>query len=172
MPTGLRSWVPAKITSCMCAPRKVLALCSPSTQLTPSRMFDLPHPFGPTTAAIPVPVTVNSVRSQKLLKPRMWIFFNFSIIAPDSLGFALGLFKRATGRLRSCAASRNCPTITDSTKLGGHGQPLGVRFLWIRGAGIRLFRETSECSVELELFKKFRPVFAQVEIVCCSCLLF
>ena len=77
MPSGLRSRVPAKITSCMWVPRSDLALCSPSTQLTPSRMFDLPHPFGPTTTAMPVPATVNSVRSQKLLKPRMWIFFKF-----------------------------------------------------------------------------------------------
>ncbi len=82
MPSGLRSRVPAKITSCMCVPRKVFALCSPSTQLTPSRMFDFPHPFGPTTTAMPVPATVNSVRSQKLLKPRMWIFFSFSMSTP------------------------------------------------------------------------------------------
>ncbi len=86
MPRALRSRVPAKITSCMCVPRKVLALCSPSTQLTPSRMFDLPHPFGPTTTAIPVPATVNSVRSQKLLKPSMWIFFSLSIVSPGGWG--------------------------------------------------------------------------------------
>jgi len=45
-------------------------------------MFDFPHPFGPTTTAIPVPGTVSSVRSQKLLKPRMWIFFSFSMLSP------------------------------------------------------------------------------------------
>ncbi len=83
IPSALRSRVPAKITSCICVPRRLLALCSPSTQLTPSRMFDLPHPLGPTTTAIPVPGTVNSVRSQKLLKPRIWIFFSFSIFTPN-----------------------------------------------------------------------------------------
>ena len=83
IPSGLRSRVPAKITSAMLPPRRLLALCSPSTQLTPSRMLDFPHPFGPTTTAIPVPGTVNSVRSQKLLKPRMWIFFSFSMLTPD-----------------------------------------------------------------------------------------
>src|SRR4051812_34380478 len=82
MPSGLRSRVPAKITSCIWVPRRDLALCSPSTQLTPSRMFDLPHPLGPTTTAMPVPPTVSSVRSQKLLKPRMWIFFSFSMSTP------------------------------------------------------------------------------------------
>src|SRR5579862_2666500 len=86
MPSGLRSRVPAKITSDIWLPRSDLALCSPRTQLTPSRMFDLPQPFGPTTPAIPVPETVNSVRSQKLLKPRMWIFFNFSIVSPKPEG--------------------------------------------------------------------------------------
>jgi hypothetical protein len=32
---------------------------------------------------MPVPGTVSSVRSQKLLKPRMWIFFSFSMLTPD-----------------------------------------------------------------------------------------
>ena len=46
----------------------------------------LPHPFGPTTTAMPVPGTVSSVRSQKLLKPRMWIFFSFSMLTPSQMG--------------------------------------------------------------------------------------
>src|ERR1700721_679700 len=83
MPRALRSRVPAKMTSCMCVPRRDLALCSPRTQLTPSRMLDFPHPLGPTTTAMPVPGTESSVRSQKLLKPRMWIFFSFSILTPN-----------------------------------------------------------------------------------------
>src|SRR5271163_3122108 len=80
MPSGLRSRVPAKITSSILPPRSVFALCSPSTQLTPSRMFDLPQPFGPTTTAIPWPGTCTSVRSQNDLNPRIWIFFSFSIV--------------------------------------------------------------------------------------------
>src|SRR3569833_2753357 len=82
MTRALRTRVPAKITSCMLPPRRLSALCSPRSQLTPSRKFDFPHPFGPTTTAIPVPGTVSSVRSQKLLKPRMWIFFSFSMLSP------------------------------------------------------------------------------------------
>src|SRR6202142_3258029 len=69
MPTGFRDFVPAKITSSMRAPRRVLADCSPSTQLMASLRLDLPHPFGPTIAAIPPPLKRNSVRSQKDLKP-------------------------------------------------------------------------------------------------------
>ena len=47
MPVGLRSRVPAKITSSMRDPRRVLADCSPSTQEMASAIFDLPQPFGP-----------------------------------------------------------------------------------------------------------------------------
>src|SRR5271170_6759540 len=79
MPSCLRSRVPAKMTSSILPPRKVLALCSPNTQLTPSRMLDLPQPFGPTTTAIPWPGRETSVRSQKDLKPRIWIFLSFSM---------------------------------------------------------------------------------------------
>src|SRR5450755_1814652 len=77
-PRGLRSRVPAKITSSMRAPRRVLADCSPSTQLMASLRFDLPQPLGPTTAAIPPPLKHSSVRSQKDLKPCSSTRFNFS----------------------------------------------------------------------------------------------
>src|ERR1700753_2953068 len=82
MPRDLRSRVPAKMTSSILVPRRVRADCSPSTQLTASRMFDLPQPLGPTTAAIPWPGRVSSVRSQKDLKPRIWIFLSLSIDTP------------------------------------------------------------------------------------------
>src|ERR1700722_3174662 len=77
-PTGLRSRLPAKITSSMRAPRRVLADCSPSTQLMASLRLDLPHPFGPTMAAMPPPLKRNSVRSQKDLKPCTSTRFSFS----------------------------------------------------------------------------------------------
>ena len=37
------------MTSAMDSPRRCLAEISPITQRTASMMFDLPHPFGPTT---------------------------------------------------------------------------------------------------------------------------
>src|ERR1700722_14125379 len=77
-PTGLRSRLPAKITSSMRAPRRVLADCSPSTQLMASLRLDLPHPFGPTMAAMPPPLKRNSVRSQKDLKLCTSTRFSFS----------------------------------------------------------------------------------------------
>src|SRR5262244_2654502 len=78
IPVGLRSRVPAKITSSMRTPRRLLADCSPSTQEMESAIFDFPHPLGPTTAAMPSPGNLSSVRSQKDLKPRICSFLSFS----------------------------------------------------------------------------------------------
>src|SRR5580704_13738930 len=78
IPSGLRDLVPAKITSSIRAPRRLLADCSPSTQLMASLKFDLPHPLGPTTAAIPPPLKRSSVRSEKDLKPCSSTRFSFS----------------------------------------------------------------------------------------------
>src|ERR1700739_3767881 len=78
MPVALRSRVPLKITSSMRVPRRLLADCSPSTQLIASLKFDFPHPFGPTTAAIPPPLNRSSVRSQNDLKPWSSTFLSFS----------------------------------------------------------------------------------------------
>ena len=59
---------PLKITSAMSLPRRLLALCSPSTHLMASTMLDLPEPLGPTMTVMP---GGNSKRvlSAKLLKP-------------------------------------------------------------------------------------------------------
>src|SRR5579859_3953006 len=78
MPVGLRPRVPAKITSSMRTPRKLLADCSPKTQEMASAILDFPHPLGPTTAAIPSPGNFSSVRSQKDLKPRICSFLSLS----------------------------------------------------------------------------------------------
>src|SRR5580704_2165780 len=78
MPVGLRSRVPAKMTSSILMPRRLLADCSPSTQVIASEMFDLPQPLGPTMAAMPSPASCTSVRSQKDLKPRICTFLSLS----------------------------------------------------------------------------------------------
>src|SRR5690606_3310190 len=49
-PTGLRLLEPLKMTSVIDSPRRFLAELSPITQRTASMIFDLPQPFGPTTA--------------------------------------------------------------------------------------------------------------------------
>src|SRR5271166_1584605 len=78
MPVGLRSRVPAKMTSCMLTPRRERADYSPSTHEMASEMFDLPQPFGPTMAATPSPWNFSSVRSQNDLNPRICSFFSLS----------------------------------------------------------------------------------------------
>ena len=78
IPVGLRSRVPAKMTSSMRAPRNDFADCSPSTQAMASEMLDFPQPLGPTMAAMPSPWNFSSVRSQKDLKPRIWTFLSLS----------------------------------------------------------------------------------------------
>src|SRR6478752_7192615 len=52
-PSGGRPEVPAKMTSSILPPRRVLAPCSPITQDNASTTLDLPEPLGPTTAVTP-----------------------------------------------------------------------------------------------------------------------
>ena len=78
MPVGWRSRVPLKITSCMLPPRRLLADCSPNTQLIASLIFDFPQPFGPTMAVMPPPLNSTSERSQNDLNPTSSTFFSFS----------------------------------------------------------------------------------------------
>src|SRR5262252_10653793 len=78
IPVGLRSRVPAKITSSMREPRRVLADCSPSTHEIASEMLDLPQPLGPMMAAMPSPWNLSSVRSQNDLNPRICSLFSLS----------------------------------------------------------------------------------------------
>src|ERR1700682_5317050 len=69
MPSGLRVLLPAKMTSSIFCERSDRDDCSPSTQRIASTRFDLPEPFGPTTAVVP---SMNSsvVASAKVLKPK------------------------------------------------------------------------------------------------------
>src|SRR3954463_6236486 len=52
-PRGARPDVPAKMTSSILPPRRLLTPCSPSTQLIASTTLLLPEPFGPTTQVMP-----------------------------------------------------------------------------------------------------------------------
>src|SRR3954452_12688615 len=52
-PSGARPEVPAKMTSSILPPRRLLAPCSPITQLSASTTLDLPEPLGPTTHVMP-----------------------------------------------------------------------------------------------------------------------
>src|ERR1041384_6352181 len=52
-PSGGRPAVPAKMTSSILPPRRLLAPCSPITHASASTTLDLPEPFGPTMQVIP-----------------------------------------------------------------------------------------------------------------------
>src|SRR5579883_3557228 len=75
-PSGLRFSFPAKITSSIFPERRLLLLCSPSTQRKASIKFDLPDPFGPTIAVMPPP-NDNVVGSANVLKPKHLICLSF-----------------------------------------------------------------------------------------------
>src|SRR5271170_6514438 len=69
------------MTSSILAPRRLLADCSPSTQLMASLRLDFPQPLGPTIAAIPEPANFISVRSKNDLKPCISTRLSFNKIA-------------------------------------------------------------------------------------------
>src|SRR5690606_14081227 len=52
-PSGGRPLVPAKMTSSILPPRRLLAPCSPITQARASTTLDLPEPLGPTMQVMP-----------------------------------------------------------------------------------------------------------------------
>src|SRR5215207_5687494 len=78
MPSGLRLSEPLKMTSSMVPPRRLLALCSPSTQVIASERLLLPQPLGPTMAVTP-PAKRTSTGSTKDLKPEIWSRSTFSM---------------------------------------------------------------------------------------------
>src|SRR5215470_4412930 len=81
-PIGGRFTVPLKMQSLMRPARRLLWLCSPSTQEIASTTFDFPHPFGPTMQVVPDPLIVTIVRSQNDLNPVISTFLNLSKVSP------------------------------------------------------------------------------------------
>jgi len=67
---AFRASLPLKITSSIWSPRRLLALCSPSTQTMASATLLLPQPFGPTMAVTPRS-NASSDRSENDLKPEI-----------------------------------------------------------------------------------------------------
>lgn len=71
--------MPLNMTSIICWLRRLLADISPSDQRMASDIFDLPQPFGPTTAVTP---GSNSIRvlSAKDLNPTISSRFNLTAV--------------------------------------------------------------------------------------------
>src|SRR5688572_22888820 len=111
-PTGFREPEPLKMTSAIESPRRCLAEISPITQRTASMMFDLPHPFGPTT---PTRLLGNDteVGSIKDLNPA-------SLILVRRIGHQA---------MRGLQGSAECKRIRRSSALrSGHTAAGGARF--------------------------------------------
>src|SRR3954447_20268819 len=85
---GGRVGQPLKMTSVISLPRRLLALCEPSTHFTASTTFDLPDPLGPTTTQIPLGKS-NRVRSAKLLKPES----SRALSMGEDFGLGIGDFR-------------------------------------------------------------------------------
>src|SRR5512142_2186678 len=68
IPARGRCSEPLKIMSAVFLPRSNAYDCSPSTHRSASAMFDLPEPFGPTIAVMPL-ANSNVVRVAKVLYP-------------------------------------------------------------------------------------------------------
>src|SRR6478672_13032652 len=68
-PRGGRPDVPAKMTSSILPPRRLLAPCSPITHARASTTLDLPEPLGPTMQVMPGSSRID-VAEAKDLKPR------------------------------------------------------------------------------------------------------
>src|SRR5437588_3415646 len=109
MPSGLRSRVPAKITSSIRLPRRLFADCSPSTQLIASLIFDLPHPFGPTIAAMPSPLKRSSVRSQKDLNPCTSTRLSFSKAYTSAFGGVVTILSSLGQKVKYLDHTILCP---------------------------------------------------------------
>src|SRR5436309_3105802 len=123
MPTAARESVPLKMTSAISPPRSAFADCSPSTQRMASRTFDLPHPFGPTTAVTP---RWNSslVFGAKDLKPKSssdWRYMRESWLGifGEKPGFRSGISCKHAGHHRD-----------DQVLFGGVEQNLHHKMLW------------------------------------------
>src|SRR6516164_6123529 len=82
-PSGGRDVVPAKTTSSILPPRRLLAPCSPITQESASTTLDLPEPLGPTTQVIPGSRR-SVVAEANDLKPRRVRLFRYTC-RPSSL---------------------------------------------------------------------------------------
>src|SRR5438876_6683606 len=85
MLVALRACVPLKMTPSIRSVRRLLALCSPTTQLIASLMLLFPQPFGPTIPVTPSLKTI-SVRSQNDLNPRISSFWIPCIVVTDPSG--------------------------------------------------------------------------------------
>ena len=82
--------MPLKMQSDIRSARRLLWLCSPSTQEMASTILDLPQPLGPTMQVSPVPLKATWVRSKNDLNPTISTFLSLSkVTLSDSATYAM-----------------------------------------------------------------------------------
>src|SRR4029078_12796562 len=90
-PSGGRPVVPAKMTSSILPPRRLLAPCSPITQDSASTTLDLPEPLGQNTPVIPGSKR-SVVAEANDLKPRRVRLLRCTRALLHRFGQAVGLY--------------------------------------------------------------------------------
>src|SRR6476646_8380175 len=103
-PRGARPAVPAKITSSILPPRRLLAPCSPMTQERASTTLDLPEPLGPTTHVMPGSKR-KVVAEAKDLNPRRVRLFRCTLRSPPPV---LPAASAVTGKVHREARGVRC----------------------------------------------------------------
>jgi hypothetical protein len=96
------------------------------------------------------------VRSQKLLNPRMWIFFNFSIFTPEiwpMYGLAAARLKRP---IKSGKIGRLPRDFTEQKRRGQRRRP---PFLWIMWGGIGRLQNLVDYRALFGISAGFVPLF-------------
>src|SRR3954463_6548812 len=104
-PSGPLVAVPAKMTSSILPPRRVLAPCSPITQASASTTFDLPDPLGPTTQVTPGS-KANVVGCANDLKPLSVRLFKYTQPNLPDVHARAAPERRATAGVRTLAITR------------------------------------------------------------------
>src|SRR5690242_8897530 len=97
-PRGARPAVPAKMTSSIFPPRRLLAPCSPMTHASASTTLDFPEPLGPTTQVMPGSRRI-VVAEAKDLKPFRVSVLRYMRRVSALVGAAVGPGRPGRGRL-------------------------------------------------------------------------
>src|SRR5674476_350485 len=104
-PRGARKEVPAKMTSSILPPRRLLAPCSPMTQARASATLDFPEPFGPTMQVMPGS-SRSEVADANDLKPRRVRLLTYT---SDGLLWGVDDRPHSTGEEHEPRGGEACP---------------------------------------------------------------
>jgi len=126
--------VPAKMTSSILPPRRLLAPCSPITHASASTTFDLPEPLGPTTQVMPGSNT-SVVLEAKDLKPRSVRLLRY-IYSPTASPAFTACLRRTCRKVHSLLARKLIGiVITIVNSCDQYSRERRPAFSWNQGSG-------------------------------------